>query len=577
MWHPFGPLAGVLAQRQILLSASLLVLVAGFAHGPASGPGGALILAHFGLFMLWQPMVRPNYRFALPDTLLLLGLLSVFIFALSPATLALWVLFLASVIGGRSFVASSRAGRLPYLIAVVALVLFLVLVLMPAALALETEDVALFSTLATIGLPLMAVAVAFFPVESDFDPQTVGGIDLLSSLMLFLALAVTLLGALALMQVRGLAYFQALALAFLAMAACLMLLALAWYPRLGLGGLGVQLSRRMLSSGVSFDHWLNALASAALREPDPEPFLQAALDDLLRFPGIVGGQWRSEVSGASGRFGAGGNIVERFTHAGLSVELGFERRPGDGLLWHYDLMLLVLAEFYREKCQTRLLQLRSFEEAVHETGARLTHDVKNLLQSLSALCFAAAAPEGDAAALQRLFRRQLPQIAARLESTLEKLRRPDEAPLAEVGLADWWRGARARHAGQGIDFGPELPDAGRRIPQDVYDSCLDNLLQNAITKRQLEPGLKITVGLEHGGRLRVADDGSAIADELAMALMRQPIPSQQGFGMGLYQAAKLARRAGCKLALASNQDGAVVFELDCDCVEAAGGIAAAPG
>jgi hypothetical protein len=40
-----------------------------------------------------------------------------------------------------------------------------------------------------------------------------------------------------------------------------------------------------------------------------------------------------------------------------------------------------------------------------------------------------------------------------------------------------------------------------------------------------------------------------------------PLPSANGLGVGLYQAAKLARDTGYELALASNQRGAVCFTL----------------
>lgn len=554
-------LGELIERRQILLSASLLVLVAGFASGPSSEPGRYLILVHFGLFLLWQPVVQPNYRLGAFDLLLLFAVLTGFLLAMSAGLLAAWVMVIAAVIGGRSFIAASHLSRVPYLLAVGLLVLFLVLVLVPEALDLRTSEVAQFSALTQLGLPLLAVAIGFFPVESDFDPRTLGGIDLLSALMIFLVLAVSLLGALALMQVHGIGYFESLAASLLGMAGALFLLAWAWHPRLGHAGLGIQLSRRMLSSGLSFETWLQGLSALVLEQNDPETFLESAMRDLRRFPGIVGATWRYENALVEQTFGQPGRHTEYFEHAGLWVALHFVRQPGEGLLWQYNLMLLVLAEFYREKCQTRLLQLRSFEEAVHETGARLTHDVKNLLQSLSTLCFAAARPEADAASLHRLLRSQLPQISARLENTLEKLRQPEDTLLSWINVADWWQDACARHEGQRIRFIADLGDAAREVPRELYDSCLDNLLQNAIAKRQLEPAIGIHVELDAAGRLRVSDSGSAIPAELARALLRQPVKSEQGFGMGLYQARRLALRAGYGLDLVSNADGAVTIEL----------------
>ena len=87
------------------------------------------------------------------------------------------------------------------------------------------------------------------------------------------------------------------------------------------------------------------------------------------------------------------------------------------------------AEFYLLKRQTQQLQRMDYLRAVYETGARVTHDVKNILQSMQGLCYAAAQP-GDPVQLAGLLRRQLPQITERLSVTLEKLQSPQVENLA---------------------------------------------------------------------------------------------------------------------------------------------------
>ena len=47
----------------------------------------------------------------------------------------------------------------------------------------------------------------------------------------------------------------------------------------------------------------------------------------------------------------------------------------------------------------------------------------------------------------------------------------------------------------------------------------------------------------------------------ATRLFAAPVPSQNGLGIGLYQAAKQAEQLGYQLTLASNTDGRVCFEL----------------
>ena len=82
--------------------------------------------------------------------------------------------------------------------------------------------------------------------------------------------------------------------------------------------------------------------------------------------------------------------------------------------------------------------------AIYETGSRLTHDVKNLLQSLRSLCAAVeSSDEADAPALRRLLQRQLPQVAQRLQTTLDKLGRGAEAAQSTDSAGHWWRELQA--------------------------------------------------------------------------------------------------------------------------------------
>jgi sensor histidine kinase regulating citrate/malate metabolism len=103
-------------------------------------------------------------------------------------------------------------------------------------------------------------------------------------------------------------------------------------------------------------------------------------------------------------------------------------------------------------------------------------------------------------------------------------------------------------------------DPGASLPAGLFDSVAENLLQNALAKRLREPGLVIAVAFI-GGELSVSDSGSAIQNDLANALMNEPVSSDDGLGIGLYQAAGQAESQGYRLALAENRAGSVVFTL----------------
>ena len=102
------------------------------------------------------------------------------------------------------------------------------------------------------------------------------------------------------------------------------------------------------------------------------------------------------------------------------------------------------------------------------------------------------------------------------------------------------------------------------LPGALFDSVAENLLQNALSKRQHESGIEISVNLtvDRGNPdLSVRDTGQAIAPAMADALFREPVRSEFGLGIGLYHAAKQAEEAGYRLSLAENRPGAVVFRL----------------
>jgi sensor histidine kinase regulating citrate/malate metabolism len=104
---------------------------------------------------------------------------------------------------------------------------------------------------------------------------------------------------------------------------------------------------------------------------------------------------------------------------------------------------------------------------------------------------------------------------------------------------------------------------GARLPRSLFDSVADNLIRNALAKRALEPSVRIAISLSVEGEavLRVTDSGPAVDEELAKRLLRGPVASQSGLGIGLYQAARQAEGAGYALSLETNRDGEVTFRL----------------
>ena len=78
----------------------------------------------------------------------------------------------------------------------------------------------------------------------------------------------------------------------------------------------------------------------------------------------------------------------------------------------------------------------------------------------------------------------------------------------------------------------------------------------------VEPGIVIGVELQvEPLRLTVCDSGSPIPEQLVSSLLHNVVVSENGLGIGLYQAARWAEQLGYRLTLDSNQPGRVCFEL----------------
>jgi hypothetical protein len=227
------------------------------------------------------------------------------------------------------------------------------------------------------------------------------------------------------------------------------------------------------------------------------------------------------------------------------------------------LLARLLADYYEAKTRERDLRRNAYMQAIYETGSRLTHDVKNLLQSLGSLCAAVeSGDERDPAALRQLILRQLPQINQRLQGTLDKLGRSSDGSPELGDAARWWGELQQRFAHEEIEFDSGRIEAGARIPVELFDRVAENCLQNALEKRRQGKTDVIRVRFECGpAQLQICDAGTPLPGYLAGALFSAPLPSQQGLGVGLYQAARQALALGYELRLASNGAGRVCFEL----------------
>jgi signal transduction histidine kinase len=550
------------SQRRWVLLGLLTLLHLLLLQGIDSGVGRTLLVVHIGLFILWQPFVRSELSLSGRQILVMALLVAAAAWWASNWMLIGWVMALAGIIGGKVFFFAGRGAKLFYLLVLSYLISLLLVVLvpqvLPSSLVLDGE----YLFLAKYVLPALLPVMALMPVEQEVEGQA-EVVDFVYSAFIFLLLAVLVLGSISAMLLIKRGYFESLIVTIITLAVVLLLLAWAWNPRLGFAGLGMFFSRYLLSLGLPFERWLHELADTLQREDQPDKFLARSLEGLTSLPWVNGCEWRAQGStGGSGRLE--GQRSE-FQHGLLTLAIFTQQTLSPALTWHFDLLVQLLGEFYEAKLRAQELQQLSYVKAIHQTGARLTHDVKNLLQSLNALCLAAIS-EGETPSpqYQALLRRQLPVISQRLQQTLGKLRRPELEGAQFVPAIQWWSGLQARYTQAWVSFSSDGIVGEVEIPVTLFNSAAENLLENALAKQLEMPSLKISVvfSLQDNPTLRVCDDGQAIPTEVAENLFRAPIVSKVGLGIGLYQAARHAEFYGYELQIACNEAGRVCFVLE---------------
>lgn len=544
---------------RFFLIAMLVLLHLATVRGVSDPWARALLVAHLGLLLLWQPFLQVEQKIT-PMQAGLIALASTAVMLwLGWWMLAFWVVVLAGLVGGKVYQQDARWQRWGYLSVLIYLLALLAVVILPE-IAPRREITREIRALAEYALPLLFVPIALLPAtpERAEDPQV---IDFFYSIFLMLVVGVVILGSFTFMTLGQTSYLEALIYTLFAIAGAVLLIGLAWNPRTGFAGLNVFFSRYLLSIGVPMEKWLYFLAELFQSEARPERFLAEGVNGLLRLTWVAGATWRTAYE--SGEAGERTAYAIELEQRGLSLTMYSRYRPSPALHWHLRLLGQLLGEFYLAKTRERELLQQGYLQAVHETGARVTHDVKNLLQSLNVLCSVAAQSDAHTPELQALLRRQLPVIAKRLSETLSKLERPDARREEDLHAADWWQSLIRQYQSQDVEFAADAIPRDVRLPGMLFDSVADNLLRNALAKRAENRDLRVRISLDcsRGATLRVCDTGAAVAVGISATLLREPVKSASGFGIGLYQAARQAEAQGYSLSLEANRDGEVCFVL----------------
>jgi len=538
-----------------LLGLMLFCLLAATALGSDSDFSRSLLITHFGLFLLWQPILKQEQSFSIINIAFLVAFILVFIIWFNLWISVFWMLLLLSLLTGRIF--ARGLGRAAYGLAVVILFLELILIITPTLFNL-TGVSGLLRPGVIIFLLVLSVLLVLTPPRKLESAH----IDFIRGFLIVVLTLFLCMGSVLVTYSTGTPYLQSLASTVMIAALFLFAMAVLWVPRAGFSGLAQLWEKYLLNIGGPFEQWISRLAAIeANTSIQPEQFLNTSIEHLMNRHWICGVHWKSKKEESLSGIQCNNHVS--FNDDKLQVTLYTYNPIGPALLLHSKLLLSVLTFYYRAKIHEQQLIKQAHLQAIYETGSKLTHDVKNILQSTQTMTQIILDKDTRVEDTREILKQQLPLLTQRLKTTLEKLATPTNDESTMSPLSNWWNQLKIRYNGRNIEFIENI-NADPEIAVDAFDSIVENLLENARSKRILQPDIDITVQLqckEKNIQLRVSDSGSAIDESIATTMFIEPLNSEDGFGIGLYQSNQQAKNLNLKLGLEDNTEGLVCFLL----------------
>lgn len=526
--------------------------------------GQLFFIAHVGAVLMWQPFIKKERVFGLRQCLALIVFLVTLLLMLNSWVLSLWMVLLIGMISGRVSVEERTSWSRLVILAM--LLCHLLLFALPDA--LETMIFHSYFEYGLHGLMLFGLGIIAVMNKSGEDKESIT--DIFQSINAVLLVSYIAMGTLVAYGFFGLGYIPALMVWLLGSSLVILLLFLIFTPRMGSRGMRYLVEHYLFKMNTSVERWLTYVTEISYNKKfTPDQFVELAAKELIKITWVRGLLWygdnHEEIVG-----GVSPHVIEQ-SGAERHYRLYTEGEFGPTLLFHAQWLLKLLDLLYSAKMHEYRLAEQTKLKAIYETGAKLTHDIKNILQGLSALTEMVADDEDNSA--MPLIKRQLPSLEQRLQQTLYKLNAPSMDETRQGVVEEWWQLVIARYAGRHIEFASvdyQVEDGSKRLLYvDVLDSIVENLLENARKKRQGGEAIVISAQLMIADEfsLTVTDDGEAVPVEMEHVLFQQAIPSKSGYGIGLYQAYKSAMRVGYRLSLDHNQSGCVRFVVTGPCLE----------
>jgi BMFP domain-containing protein YqiC len=511
----------------------------------------------YGLFLLWQPLWSKEARVNAAPVTVIAILFFLITYFFPNESLVFVGLILSGLIGSRLL--GQTAFRSFDLLALLIITIEMAIGLIPDTFQ-QIRLPRLFENYMQTMI-LVPVLLFYFAPNPDHQKQGRSQVDLMHGLLAATLLFIVLLGGIVINLLYGVEYVDGLLLTVFIVATLTIGISWFWNPGIGYSGIGVLWNRYAMTIGGPFETWINTLTTLIEeRYLTPNEYLEAACEHLVENDWLNAIEWQFE----NFRISAGdksGPWLEHHLDEKLTVMLYFKADPGTALEQHTILLIRMAYQFYLAKLNQEKMRAQEHFATIHHTGARLTHDIKNILQSIKTSLDILDMDE-DSTQSQVLLQSNLNQIGSRLESTLNKLRAPKLNTQVNLVDCHQWieRIGKQHNANKRIHFHANIEN-NITLPVDLFDSVAENLINNALKK---SASTQVELRLLSDNEiilLSICDDGDAIESEIENSLFAQPVSSGSGMGIGLYQSAIMAHAFQYELELSQNERGRICFNL----------------
>ena len=366
-----------------LMALMLLSLHALLIWGDVSNVFSALFLCHYGFFLLWQPILHHRKKLSWQSISIVVIGAAVALLYVNWWITAFWIAGLFALIGGRIFSGDSTRARLPNILAATYLLAVLLLWVVPKLLGAK-DDLAAAEFLLIYLLPILPLTILFLSAKNrPIAPSQ--NIDFFYTLLIYLLTLIIILGAFAIGITWQVNYVKLLIYVVLGLAVTLVVISWLWNPSETFSGLELLMSRYLVSIGLPFEEWLRKIAMHADYELTASDFLEASMRELAALKWVSGVTW--ELDGAKHQVGFATPHISTFSFQQLHLTLYSRWQFSPAMYLHVQLLTQIMSEFYEAKCREETISQNTYMQTFYETGSRLTHDIKNILQSLGCLLY----------------------------------------------------------------------------------------------------------------------------------------------------------------------------------------------